>query len=199
MGAEQSKPATAGDVQLLRLHYDDKEYVTAAAETFETLDIAIRRLVTIPKDRRIIISAKLECYQWKETTIDPDLWPALRPQVREIWVRVESGGPNHTKSTLDSASLRAPTEPELRHVPQSDGLSLSSSFYILIRVMRDLRASTGRGSHDISVIGNKLLEYDPQSYSRAKGSLRRYLESAETAGIIKMTSKGTTYFAQLSI
>ncbi|KAG9052569.1 hypothetical protein FS842_009646 [Serendipita sp. 407] len=194
MGAEQSKPATAGDVQLLRLHYDDKEYVTAAAETFETLDIAIRRLVTIPNDRRIIISAKLECYQWKETTIDPDLWPVLRPQVREVWVRVESGGPNHS-----SASLDGPTKPESRHVPQSNGPSSSSSFYILIRVMCDLRASTGRGYHDISVIGNKLLEYDPQSYSRAKGSLRRCLESAETAGIIKMTSKGTNYFARLSI
>ncbi|KAG8781163.1 hypothetical protein FRC20_003070 [Serendipita sp. 405] len=92
MGSDQSRPVTAGDVHLLRVHAGDYEVVTSAPETFEELDASVRRLVYIAEDHQLVVSAKLKCYGWKLMDIDPNLWSALKPQLREVWVTARPPG-----------------------------------------------------------------------------------------------------------
>ncbi|KAG8773401.1 hypothetical protein FRB91_001834 [Serendipita sp. 411] len=105
MGADQSKPVIAGDVQLLRVHAGKHEVVTSVPDTYEELDASLRnRLVYIAEGHQLIISARLECYGWQLVEIDPNVYGALKPKLREVWVTArppltkESDPPKYAES-----------------------------------------------------------------------------------------------------
>ncbi|KAG8813202.1 hypothetical protein FRC17_001636 [Serendipita sp. 399] len=88
--------------------------------TVKDLNKVVRRLVYLRDEHSLVVYAKLKCYGWKKTEIDPQLWPLVRSELQEIWIAGRPPYDPETNPPVYSGNGASPPEKRMDSVVEPD-------------------------------------------------------------------------------